>query len=158
MGNRNKISLEKINEIHQFSNNPVFTDPQPNPTVPVVPPYQNANPYQTNPYNNPNPQPNFTDPFAPTSNINPFGNGNPYQNGPGVNQTNIAQPASQQQDFFIPPVNPNPPSVNPNPPSVNPISRPPFVQPLAPFNDFNDIKLNDINKIEDIPLYPDMDM
>lgn len=30
MGNRNHISLEKINEIHQFSNNPVFNDPRQN--------------------------------------------------------------------------------------------------------------------------------
>jgi hypothetical protein len=49
----------------------------------------------------------------------------------------MTKPTNQNNEFFVPPV-------NPSLPSVKPMSQAP--------------KLNDINKIEDIPLYPDMDM
>jgi hypothetical protein len=179
MGNRNKISLEKINEIHQFSNNPVFTDPQTNPTIPVNPAV-NPNPFQNNPnpyQNNPNPYQNNPNPYQNNpypSNANPYQTGikNPNQGypqqsaindpfapnnnvpiGPGSNQQSRNNGMNQQQqaqEFFVPPSNP--------PPVVNPISRPPLVQPPPSFSNLNNGNLNDINNIDDIPLYPEMDM
>jgi hypothetical protein len=145
MGGRNKISLEKINEIHQFSNNPVFNNEPPIPPMNPINNVTDLNAYQNNPYNNPvdnrqtYPEQSkfFNDPFAPAPvNNNPFNPGNnPYQNAPNPNPVSMAKPS--HNDFFVPPV-------NPSPPAFNPMSQAP--------------KLNDINKIEDIPLYPDMDM
>lgn len=57
MADRNQLSLEKINEVHQFSNNP---------TIPVNP--NTINPYQSNTNHN-------------NTNQNNGGN-NPYANSP----------------------------------------------------------------------------
>lgn len=102
----------------------------------------------------------FNDPFAPGPNQHnnvPFSPpGNPYQNGPnnmngpgngGQNQPNMP-------DFFVPP----PVMPIPTPTVAKTISKPPVQPPIQPpvFNNFDDIRLNDINKIEDIPMYPEM--
>lgn len=184
MGQRNNITLEKINEIHQFSNNPVYTPPVPvhnpmNNPINVPNPYNNPNQFGPNqfgpnqfgpnqfganqfgPYNpqnqtNPNPvdyrntypitSDFHNDPFAgPNQPFNP--QGNPYQNGQnGQNGQN-----QQKNDFFIPP----PVMPIPVPTVANPVSKAPVIQPPA-FNNFDNIGLKDINNIEDIPMYPEM--
>jgi hypothetical protein len=92
----------------------------------------NNNPYANNPYNN--------NPYASNLNNNPYGN-NPYNNPQGNRQNNpnqidffndtfspqqpninpFATGSNFNNDFFIPPVNLNPPPFNPSPPALIPV-------------------------------------